>query len=116
MRGPADGRFFSLCASAYSIDDPFQHAHILTETWPEKLTAVILAEPIHMKDARSHGKSALHLDPVTEIIAHVVAAKWKHGHRIAADLSSSARCSRGCFRSHGSAHVNSCAPIECLVD
>ena len=51
------------------------------------LPFVILAEPVDVEDARSDGEAALHLDPVTEVVAHVVAAEGEHGHGVAADFA-----------------------------
>ena len=59
---------------------------------------------------------ALHLEPVTEVVAHVVAAEGQHGHGIAADLADSAGCGRGGFRAHGGADVDAGCPVEGLVD
>src|SRR5437879_5323155 len=69
-----------------------------------------------MKNAWRYRQRPLHLDPVAKVIAHVIAAKGKHRHRIAADLSD--LTGRGCrhLGTHSGAHVNARAPIEGLVD
>ena len=59
---------------------------------------------------------ALHLDPVPEIVAHVIAAEGQHGHRIAADLADGAGGGGGHFRAHGGADVDAGAPVEGLID
>ena len=46
-----------------------------------------------MKDTRGFCERALHADPVTEVIAHVIAAEREHGHRIAAHFPNRAECS-----------------------
>src|SRR5580698_3973106 len=79
-RYPADGRLASLGAALHAIDDPAQNAHILAETGPEKLSIRVSAKPVHVEDARSRGQAALHFEPVAEVVAHVIAAKWQHGH------------------------------------
>ena len=45
---------------------------------------------------------ALHLDPVPEIVAHVIAAEGQHGHRIAAHLADGAAPRRRSFPSPSS--------------
>ena len=52
------------------------------------------------------GELALHLDPVAEVVAHVVAAEREHGHRVAADLADRAAGGGGRFRAHGGADVD----------
>ena len=50
------------------------------------LPSGVLAEPVDVEDAGGAGEVALHAEPVTEVVAHVVAAEGKHGHGVAADL------------------------------
>ena len=51
-----------------------------------------------------------------EIIADVVSTERQHRHRIAADLSDSARRGGGCLGGHGGAEVNAVSPIERLIN
>src|SRR5580700_1240686 len=51
---------------------------------------------------------------MTEVVAHVIAAEGKHGHRIAANSAYRTCCCRGSFRSHCCSDVHSGAPIESL--
>ena len=93
---PANRRFFAQRPPAYSIDDPLQHTHVLRKSRPQKLAVLVLAEPVHVEDARGSCQIALHLEPMPEVVAHVVSAEGKHGHRIAADIPDCACC---CSRS-----------------
>src|SRR5437867_12870482 len=96
---PADGSFAAKSASADAIDNPFEDAHVFAVTGPEKFAFGIFAEPVHVEDARRDAECARHLDPVTEIIARVIAAEWQHGHWIASYFADgSCRCG-GHFRS-----------------
>src|SRR5205814_1074267 len=113
---PADGSFAALGADARAIDDPFQHAHIFAVARPDKLAFGIFAEPIDVKNAGSDAERALHLDPMAEIIAHVITAEREHGHGIAANFADGAGGGGGHFRAHGGADVYAGAPIEGLVD
>ena len=103
-------------AAVGAIHDPLEHAHILAEARPDELAIAVLAEPVHMEDARRLAETALHLDPVAEIIAHVVAAEGQHGHRVAAHFADRARRRGRHFRAHGRADVNAGAPVEGLID
>src|SRR2546428_5655662 len=49
---PADGRFDCAAGAFAAIDHPFEHAHVLAEPWPEKLSVRTFAEPVHVKDER----------------------------------------------------------------
>src|SRR5579883_604747 len=111
-RHPADGRFSAQGPAARAVYDPFQHAHVLTEAGPHKLSVGVLAEPVYMEDARSFAQIALHLNPMTEVIAHVIAAKRQHGHGIAADIAGCAGRSRRRLRAHRGADVYARAPIR----
>src|SRR6266436_4415775 len=53
---------------------------------------------------------------MTEIVAHVVSAEWEHRHRVATHPAEDASRGGGCFRSHGSAHVDARRPVESLVN
>ena len=59
---------------------------------------------------------ALHLDPVAEIVAHVVAAEGQHRHGIAPHFADRARGGGRHFRAHGGADINARTPVEGLVD
>src|ERR1051326_8693259 len=108
-RHPTDGRLASQGAAVSAIDDPLQNAHVFAEAWPHEFTVSVLAEPVHMEDPRRFGQAALHLDPVTEVIAHVIAAERQHRHGIAANLADGANNGRSGFRTHGGARVYTCA-------
>ena len=54
------------------------------------------------------------LEPVREVVAHVVAAEGQHGHGIAAQLSDFAGGSRGGLAARGRAEERSVLPVESL--
>ena len=113
---PADGRLLAAYATVHAIHDPLEHAHVLAEARPQEFAVVALAEPVDVEDARRRAQSALHLEPVTEVVAHMVAAERQHGHGIAAhDAHRAGGRGRG-LRTHGGAHVDAGAPVEGLVD
>ncbi len=116
VRGPADGGLFALCAAADAVDDPLEDAHVFAVAGPEELAVWALAEPVDVEDAGRGGEVALHLEPVTEVVAHVVAAEGKHGHGVAADFADGAAGCCGGFRAHGGADVDAGGPVEGLVD
>src|SRR5258708_4401885 len=53
---------------------------------------------------------------MTEVVAHVIPAKWKHGHGVAANFANGAGGSGGHFGTHGGADIDARAPIEGLID
>src|SRR5262252_135781 len=97
---PADGRLFSQGAAVRAIYHPLQHAHVLAEARPDKISVLVFAKPIHVKNLRRSIQQTLHQDPVTEIIAHVIATERQHGHWVAPYFADGAEGRRGHFRSH----------------
>src|SRR2546423_3542439 len=81
---PADGRLERATASLAAVDDPFEHAHVFTETGPQEFSVSAFAKPIHIKDQRRVAESLTDVEPVLEIIPDVVSAEWQHFHRVAA--------------------------------
>ena len=59
------------------------------------------------------GDPAAHVQPVAEIIGHVVAAERQHRHRIAARRGDADR-RRGGFRAHRRGQIDAVAPVERL--
>src|SRR5271170_467424 len=96
VRGPADGGFFAESAAADTVDDPLEDAHVFAVAGPEEAAVGRFAEPVDVEDAWRGGEVALHLEPVTEVVAHVVTAEGQHSHRIAPHLADGP--SRGCGR------------------
>src|ERR1700745_856230 len=113
---PAYGRFNRATASFAAIDDPFEDAHIFTETRPQEFSVRAPAEPVDVKNEGGTSEAFSHVEPVLEIVADVVSAEWQHRHRIAAHSSDRAGRGGRCFRSHRRAEVNTVSPIERLIN
>ena len=77
------GRFRRLPFAFHALENPFQHARIVPEARPQKLAVGAPAEPVHVENLRRVGNLSAHVQPVLEIVAHVVAAEGQHGHGIA---------------------------------
>src|SRR5205814_1736965 len=93
----SDRSIDSLRSFITTLEDPLQHATVLAITGPHELSVFVLTEPVHVENLRKLCTRALtDLQPVTEVVAHVVAAEGKHRHRIATQLANSAGC--GCSR------------------
>src|SRR5258708_37783942 len=95
-----DRRFHRAAAVFATVEDPFQHTHVVAKTRPKKFSRLPFAEPIHIKYEGRIRESFADVEPVPEIIADVVATEREHRHRIAPDLTDCAGRSCGCFRSH----------------
>ena len=69
--------------------DPLEDAGVVAEARPDEFAVVVLAEPVDEVEARQPGRLGLagHRQPVSEIVAHVVAAEGQHSERIAAQLA-----------------------------
>src|SRR5215471_14020711 len=80
---PADWRFERATAPFAPVNDPFEHAHVFTETWPEEFSVCALAKPVHIKNQGRIGELFSDIEPVPEISPDVVSAERQHCHRIA---------------------------------
>src|SRR5687768_7123367 len=77
-----DRRFICLTAPLGAFDDPAQHAQVLAESGPEKSAALVALEPIDAENFRRIGYLLGHRQPMAPVVAHVVATKRQHRHRI----------------------------------
>lgn len=71
--------------SAAALEDPLQDAGVFTEAWPEEGAAGrVLSEPVDVEDLwqLSGGFSALHAQPVSEVVAKVVPEEGPHGEGV----------------------------------
>src|SRR5271157_2973388 len=82
----SDGSIFGMNLAIAALKDPFQYAAVFAETRPEELAAMvfILAKPVDVEDPWElrRGAQSSHLEPVREVVAHVIAAEGEHGHGI----------------------------------
>ncbi len=81
---PANRRFYRLAAALNTLAHPDQCAHVFAEAGPQKFADFILAEPVDLEEFGWVGQSGADLDPVMEVIAHVVAAEREHRERVPA--------------------------------
>lgn len=85
FRQPANNAFLGcliLTLSVAALENPLQDAGILTKSWPEEGTGRrILPEPVDVEDLGQlrGGLSALHAQPVSEVVTKVVTKEGPHG-------------------------------------
>ena len=113
---PADRSLERMGTLLAALDDPLEHAHVVAESGPEEFPLGALAEPVHVEDARHVLHEAPHLQPVGEVVAHVVAAEGEHRHRVAAHLADRAGRGRRHLGADGRAEVDTVDPVEGLED
>ena len=115
-RHGAERRLHALRAALAALDDPGEHAHVLAEARPEELAVRVAAEPVDAEDLRRLLHRAAHLQPVGEVVAHVVAAEGEHRHRVAAHHADLAGDRRGGLRAQRRRHVDALFPARRLDD
>ena len=115
-RNKADGRFFGFAAAFHPLQNPFQNANIVPVARPKKFSVRAFAKPVHMENLGRMRDALAHVQPVLEIIGHVVAAEGQHRHGIAPRDAHIARGRGGGFRSHRGAHIDAMLPVEGFVD
>ncbi len=76
-----------------------------------------MTEPVDVEDLGGLVAQLLaHLDPVSEIVAHVVAAEGTHSHGITTDHTHSAGGGSGGLGSHSGAYIHTVVPVKALVN
>ena len=100
---PADWRFECAAASLASVDDPFEHAHVFTETGPKEFPVRAFAKPIHVEDERWIGELLSNIEPMLKVLPDVVTAEGQHRHWVAPHSPYGTGGGCGGFRSHGRA-------------
>src|SRR5690606_26105602 len=75
-RQQPDRRLDRLRLALAAAEDPLQHAAVLAEAGPEEVAVGVFAEPVDVEDPRQlRALAAADLQPVGEVVAHVVAAE-----------------------------------------
>ena len=117
-RHQADRRLDRLALAVAAAEDPLEHAAVLAEAGPEELAVVVLAEPVDEEDPRQLRRVASRADlqPVAEVVGHVVAAEGQHRHRVEAQLADLAGRRGGRLRGHRRAEEDAVLPVEGLGD
>mmetsp|Transcript_34022 Transcript_34022/g.54535 ORF Transcript_34022/g.54535 Transcript_34022/m.54535 type:complete len:212 (-) Transcript_34022:1589-2224(-) len=83
-----------------AIKDPLNDSQVLAESWPQE-SALILAEPVHHEHLWQFIRRLLVLSkrqPVSKVVAHIVAAKRTHAKRIQSEHATQSSRSRRGFR------------------
>ena len=112
----ANGGLHGLDIPAAAREDPFHDAQVFAEAGPEKLAVVVGAEPVHMEDLGLVLDPQTHVQPVPEVVRHVVAAEGQHGHGVAPDFAQGAELRRRALAGHAGAHVHTVVPVQRLVN
>src|SRR5271156_5143298 len=113
---PSDRRLLTQRPPTNPIDDPLENTHVLAISRPQKLPIRPLPEPVHMKHPRRSRQVPLHLQPMPEVVAHVVPAERQHSHRITPYLANRRSRSRRSLRAHRCPNIDPRRPIERLIN
>src|SRR5579883_2001548 len=84
---PSQHRLYCACMSMNAIRHPLQYSHVLAKTRPHNSAGLIHAEPIHAKDSWCMINTKANLQPVIEIVTHVITTERQHSHGIATNLA-----------------------------
>mmetsp|Transcript_878 Transcript_878/g.2015 ORF Transcript_878/g.2015 Transcript_878/m.2015 type:complete len:634 (+) Transcript_878:965-2866(+) len=105
-----------------AVQHPLEHAHVLAVAGPDEFAVRALAEPVDAVDGRQLGpcpfRSCLQLgaqvQPVLEIVGHVVAHEGQHRERVAAHHALLAGGRGRGLAAHGGGHVDAFHPVAGL--
>src|SRR2546426_12651619 len=79
----ADGCFNRIASALTALHNPLEHSHVLAVPRPDEFPIGIGTKPIDAEDARALRHRAPQLEPMVEVVTHVVTDKRDHCHRIA---------------------------------
>ena len=98
------------CRPVHPTKNPLQHAHVLSVAGPQEVFLRVATEPVHAEDLRRRRHLLLHVEPMLEVVTHVVAAERKHCKRVAAHYPQLPEGRRRRLRAHSRRHVHSLRP------
>ncbi|OPZ84064.1 MAG: hypothetical protein BWY76_02006 [bacterium ADurb.Bin429] len=111
----ANGRLNGVGFIAAAVENPLEHTQVFAEARPQIVAIFVLAEPIHVKDLRRIRHMPPHLQPVTEIVTHIVATEGQHRHRVTAHFAEFSELGGGAFGGHGGTDKDAMLPVERLI-
>ena len=115
-RHDAERRLDALRVLVTPPDDPRQHAHVLGKARPDELPVRVAAKPVDPEDLRRMVHRLAHLQPVREVVTHVVATEGDHRHRVAPHDPNLARDRRRGLGTKRGTHVDRILPGRRLDD
>ena len=111
-RHAADGGVDGLRFAFETVDNVFQDARVLAEARPDELAVLVFPEPVDEEDLRQLRAGLLaDLQPVREVVGHVVAGEGQHRERIAAKFAHLVLGGSGAFRGDRRAHEHAVLPV-----
>ena len=109
----SNGGVNGIAAASHSLKDPLEDSGILAVTGPEPLAVCVFAEPVDVENLwelrRVSARS--NVQPVTEIVRHVVAAEGQHGEGVAAQVAHRTGSSSGGLRGHDRTEEHAVIPV-----
>src|SRR4051812_33634793 len=115
-RDEPDGGVHRLALVLAALHHPLEDADVVAESGPEELAVLSGPEPVGAEDLRRRGELLPHIQPVAEVVAHVVAGEGKHGHRVAAQDADLARRRRRRLGRQRGAEEDAVLPVARLED
>ena len=115
-RHPADRALDAERAAVRALDDPLQDAKVLAEARPQEIAFLVAPEPVHAENPQRVRQVPPEVQPVVEVVGHVVAGERQHREWVAAHLAKLARGRGGHLRTHGGCGVHAVVPVESLVN
>src|SRR5271165_4082539 len=114
---PSDGGILGMDFAVATLKDPFEDAAVFAIAGPQKLSILVLAKPVHVENLWQRCiRLGSHLEPVGEVVPHVIAAKRKHGHRVVTQATNLSGDGGSGFAADNGAEEGAMLPVEGFSD
>ena len=112
----ADGGLFCFGGAVEAVEDPFEDTAVFAVARPHEVARFVTAEPVDEEDLGEFFFIGFcsYLEPMLEVVGHVVAAEGEHGHWVEAELADCAAGGGGGFGGHDGAEEDTVVPVEGL--
>ena len=99
-----------------AFEDPFEDTAVFAVARPHEVALFVTAEPIDEEDLGEFFFIGFcsYLEPMLEVVGHVVAAEGEHGHWVEAEFAHLAAGGCCCFGGHDGAEEDTVVPVEGL--
>jgi len=110
-----DSGLVSSYLACAAVKDPEKNTHIVAKAGPDEVAFIVGSEPVNVEDKGNVRHDVRHAEPMSKVIAHIVAAEGKHSHGVSSYYADSTGSSCGSFGSHSGTNEYAVGPVKGLI-